>query len=136
MAVILNACASGPPAENAQRYHGTYEYSCSPVDALATAFELWPESRQSTERVSILLWPRDGISSGQRIRLGLREEASGAVYSSPTEWDFAEDGEIYFEHYSDGGIAGGWFWMKLASGPRLEGWLEAEWQDVGIVYCG
>jgi hypothetical protein len=136
LAMALSACATGPPAEHAERYRGTFEDSCSPVDAFATAFELWPESLQSLERVSIVLWPREGLAAGQRIRLGLREDGSGSLYRSATEWDFAEEGEIYFERYMERGSAAGWFWLNLETGQRLEGWFEANWEDVGIVYCG
>ncbi len=139
LAGLLIGCArtgGEPPPESADRYLGSVETACSPLDAMAIGFNLQLATGEELPQVSITIWPSGDTSSGERVRLNFDGAGYGAAVVSGTEWTQAVDGEIQLEHYSAGQAAGGWFWLELSDAERLEGWFEAEWLDRGPVYCG
>lgn len=137
--LALAACrgpAAGPPSTAADRFDGSAEATCSPVDATAVGFNLRPESDRELPQISLVLWPYGGISEGARVRFDKPENGYAAAWVAGTEWTPATDGELQLDSYREGGSAAGWFWLELSDGSRLEGWFEADWLDQGPVMCG
>lgn len=139
LAAILGGCARAagdPPPATADRYRGTVEATCSPVDAAAIGLDLQPERGEQLPRIGITLWPRRGPVAGQRIELSMEGEGYAAALMGGTEWTQATGGVLMLESYAGGGPASGWFTLELSDGGRLSGWFEADWLDRGPVGCG
>ncbi len=141
-AIFAAGCSTGlpiswAPSERTRAYHGTIEWSCSPVDALALAFELQADADEDHPLISIVVWPQSPLEAGSAVRLdGKRPQGYAAVFSGGTEWVPASRGEVILESYTRGLEAQGRFWLQLDRGTRVEGTFVARWLDAGPVPCG
>ena len=133
VAILVTGCSRARSVSSqAPHYAGTFEASCSPVDASAILFDLYlPKPPQ----VSIAVWRFDTLTAGSQIELRGRG-GYGAAFIGGTEWIPASDGAIGLENYVEGNVASGWFWLELDGVERIEGQFEATWSDVGPVICG
>jgi hypothetical protein len=116
-------------------YAGTFEASCSPVDAPAIVFDLYRLGDPDPPQVSIAVWQFEYPIAGNRI--DLRERSGyGAAFIGGTEWIPAADGAIELEEYQEGTAARGWFWLELDGVERVEGTFAVTWSDTGPAICG
>ncbi len=116
-------------------YAGTFEASCSPVDAPAVVFDLYRLGDPEPPMVSIAVWQFESPIEGSQIRLRSRG-GYGAAFIGGTEWIPASDGAIGLDEYREGEAARGWFWLDVGEFDRVEGQFEATWSDSGLAICG
>lgn len=116
-------------------YAGTFEASCSPVDAPAIVFDLYRLGDPEPPQVSITVWRFESPIEGSRIELN-DGFGYGAAFIGGTEWIPAADGVIGLEEYQEGDVARGWFWLELDGVARVEGEFETTWSDKGLSFCG
>ncbi len=135
VSLTAGCAARGTVANGAPQYAGTFEASCSPVDAPGTRFELYRLGDAFPAQVSISIWEYDFPIDESVIELGGRS-GYGSAYISGTEWIPAKDGEVGLESYVEGELARGWFWLNLDQVDRVEGRFEATWSDEGPAICG
>ena len=132
---ILVAGCSQSVSSVVPHYAGTFEASCSPVDARAILFDLYRLGDPEPPQVSIAVWQFEFPIAGSLIELRGRA-GYGAAFLGGTEWIPAADGAMGLENYVEGEMASGWFWLELDGIDRIEGQFEASWSDVGPVICG
>lgn len=131
--VTLAGCArANQISAGAAFYAGTFEASCSPVDAPAIQFELYRLGDPTPSQVSIGVWQ---LAPGAAIELN-GHGGYAAAFIGGTEWIPAAEGVILLENYVEGELASGWFWVELDGIDRFEGRFEATWSNEGIVICG
>ena len=134
--VLAAGCSRNAPISgSAPFYAGTFEASCSPVDAPSVVFDLYRLGDPEPPMVSIAVWQFEPPIEGSQIQLRSRG-GYGAAFIGGTEWIPASDGAIGFESYATGDIASGWFWLDLGGFDRVEGQFEATWSDSGLAICG
>ena len=134
--ILAAGCSRDAPiSSSAPFYAGTFEASCSPVDAQAVVFDLFRLGDPEPPMVSIAVWQFESLTEGSQIQLSSRG-GYGAAFIGGTEWIPAADGVIGFESYIDGEIASGWFWLELDGFDRIQGQFEASWSDEGLAICG
>jgi len=138
--IAIFALAAGcsrdvPISGSAPFYAGTFEASCSPVDAPVVVFDLFRLGDSEPPMVSIAVWRLESAVEGSQIQLD-SQGGYGAAFIGGTEWIPAADGAIGFESYVSGDIASGWFWLELDGIDRIQGQFEATWSDEGIAICG
>ncbi len=122
-------------SSSAPFYAGTFEASCSPVDAPAVVFDLYRLGDPEPPMVSIAVWQFELPIAGSQIQLRNRG-GYGAAFIGGTEWIPASDGAIGLEEYREGEAARGWFWLQLDGIDKVEGQFEATWSDAGLAICG
>ena len=134
--ILVAGCSrAGLVSNEAPHYAGTFEASCSPVDAPGILFELYRLGDPEPPQVSIAVWQFEFPTAGSLIEL--RERGGyGAAFLGGTEWIPAADGALGLENYVEGDVASGWFWLELDGIDRIEGQFEATWRDTGPVFCG
>ncbi len=134
--ILVASCSrAGSVSSEAPHYAGTFEASCSPVDAPAILFDLYRLGDPEPPQVSIAVWRFESPMAGSQIEL--RERGGyGAAFIGGTEWIPAVDGAIGLENYVQGEVASGWFWLQLNGIDRIEGQFEAAWSDAGLAICG
>ena len=134
--LLAAGCSRGAPMSgSAPFYAGTFEASCSPVDAPAVVFDLFRLGDPDPPMVSIAVWELESLVEGSQIQLGSRG-GYGAAFIGGTEWIPASDGAIGLDEYREGEAARGWFWLELGGFDRVEGQFEATWSDSGLAICG
>ncbi|MFQ5942885.1 MAG: hypothetical protein ACE5JF_04965 [Anaerolineales bacterium] len=134
--ILLAGCSrTETVSSQAPHYSGTFEASCSPVDAPAILLDLYRLGDPEPPMVSISVWHFQSPITGSQIELKERT-GYGAAFIGGTEWIPAADGAIGFEDYEEGEMARGWFWLKLDGIDRIEGQFEATWSDSGLAICG
>ncbi len=134
--ILAAGCSRDAPiSSSAPFYAGTFEASCSPVDAPAVVFDLFRLGDSEPPMVSIAVWRLESPVEGSQIQLDSKG-GYGAAFIGGTEWIPAADGAIGFESYVSGYIASGWFWLELDGIDRIQGQFEATWTDEGIAICG
>jgi hypothetical protein len=134
--VLAAGCSRDAPISNsAPFYAGTFEASCSPVDAPAIVFNLYRLGDPDPPQVSIAVWQFEYPIAGNRIDLKERS-GYGAAFIGGTEWIPASDGAIELEEYQEGEAASGWFWLELDGIERMEGEFAVTWSDAGLTICG
>ena len=116
-------------------YAGTFEASCSPVDAQGIVFDLFRLGDPDPPQVSIGVWQFENPITSNRINLA-GGSGYGAAFVGGTEWIPASDGAIELEEYREGEAASGWFWLELDGVDRVEGQFEVVWSDAGLAICG
>lgn len=131
---ILAVGCSPTASENAPQYGGTFEASCSPVDAPAIAFDLIRLGGAEPPQVGFLVWSRLD-PAGVDIDLS-GSGGSGAAHVGGTEWIPASFGVLHIDQYKKGVLSSGWFWIELGGVKRIEGRFEAVWRDTGPTFCG
>lgn len=122
-------------SSSAPFYAGTFEASCSPVDAPALVFDLYRLGDLEPPMVSIAVWQFESPIEDSQIQLKSRG-GYGAAFIGGTEWIPASDGAIGLEEYREGEAARGWFWLQLDGIDKVEGQFEATWNDAGPAICG
>ncbi len=134
--ILAAGCSRETSISNSAPYYaGTFEASCSPVDAPAIIFDLYRLGDPDPPQVSIAVWRFENPIVGSQI--DLRERSGyGAAFIGGTEWIPASDGAIELEEYEEGEAARGWFWLELDGVERVEGEFAATWVDKGPVICG
>ena len=132
---MAGCSGAGPVSSEAPYYAGTFEASCSPVDAQAILFDLHRLGDPEPPQVNIDVWRFESLIAGGDIELGKRD-GYGAAFIGGTEWIPAAEGMIGLDNYVEGEIASGWFWLELDGIARIEGRFEAAWSDAGPVMCG
>ena len=134
--ILAAGCSREVSISNSAPYYaGTFEASCSPVDAPAIVFDLYRLGDPDPPQVSIAVWRFESPIAGSRIEL--RERSGyGAAFIGGTEWIPASDGAIELEQYQEGEAARGWFWLELDGVDRVEGQFEVTWSDAGPAICG
>ncbi|GMR10138.1 MAG: hypothetical protein BMS9Abin28_0959 [Anaerolineae bacterium] len=134
--ILVAGCSrAGSVSSEPPHYAGTFEASCSPVDAPAIIFDLYRLGDPEPPQVSIAVRRFDSSMAGSQIELSERG-GYGAAFIGGTEWIPAKDGAIGLENYTEGKVAGGWFWLELDGIDRIEGRFEVTWSDAGPVICG
>lgn len=134
--ILVASCSrAGSVSSEAPHYEGTFEASCSPVDAAAILFDLYRLGDSEPPQVSIAVWRFETPMAGSQIELTDRG-GYGAAFIGGTEWIPAVDGAIGLENYVEGELASGWFWLELDGVDRIEGQFDATWRDTGPVFCG
>ncbi len=116
-------------------YAGTFEASCSPVDAPAVVFDLYRLGDPEPPMVTIAVRQFDSPEDGSQIQLS-NQVGYGAAFIGGTEWIPASDGVIGLDEYQEGEAAQGWFWLELGGFDRVAGQFEATWSDAGLAICG
>jgi hypothetical protein len=122
-------------SSSAPYYAGSFEASCSPVDAPAIVFDLYRLGDPDPPQVSIAVWRFENPIVGSRIDL-VERSGYGAAFIGGTEWIPASDGAIELEEYQEGQTARGWFWLELDGVERVEGTFAVTWSDTGPAICG
>jgi len=134
--VLAAGCSRDAPIpHSAPFYAGTFEASCSPVDAPAVVFDLYRLGDPEPPMVSIAVWHFESPIEGSQIQLR-SQGGYGAAFVGGTEWIPASDGAIGLDEYREGEAARGWFWLDLGGFDRVEGQFEATWSDAGLAVCG
>lgn len=132
---VAGCSGTGSVSGSAPHYAGTFEASCSPVDAPAILFDLYRLGDPEPSQVSISVWQFEFPMAGTQIEL--RERGGyAAAFIGGTEWIPAADGAIGLEDYVEGEVASGWFWLELDGVDRIEGQFEATWSEAGLAICG
>ena len=123
--VLAAGCSRDVPISgSAPFYAGTFEASCSPVDAPAVVFDLYRLGDPEPPMVSIAVWRFESPIVGSQIQLR-SQGGYGAAFIGGTEWIPASDGAIGLDEYREGEAARGWFWLDLDGFDRVEGQFEA-----------
>lgn len=129
--ILVASCSrAGSVSSEAPHYEGTFEASCSPVDAAAILFDLYRLGDSEPPQVSIAVWRFETPMAGSQIELTDRG-GYGAAFIGGTEWIPAVDGAIGLENYVEGELASGWFgsnWMA-STGSRVSSMLRGETRD-------
>ena len=134
--VLAAGCSEDASVSSSAPYYaGTFEASCSPVDAPAIVFDLFRLGDPDPPQVSIAVWQFENPITNNRINLAGRS-GYGAAFVGGTEWIPASDGAIELEEYREGEAASGWFWLELDGADRVEGQFEVVWSDAGLAICG
>ena len=134
--VLAAGCSRDAPIpDSAPFYAGTFEASCSPVDAPAIVFDLYRLGDPEPPMVSIAVWQFESLIEDSQIQLR-SQGGYGAAFIGGTEWIPASDGAIGLDEYLEGEDARGWFWLDLGGFDRVEGQFEATWNDAGLAVCG
>ena len=133
---LVAGCSSDESISNSAPYYaGTFEASCSPVDAPAIVFDLFRLGDPDPPQVSIAIWQFESLIAGTPIELKARS-GYGAAFIGGTEWIPASDGAIELQEYQQIEVARGRFWLELDGVGRVEGQFEATWTDAGPAICG
>lgn len=134
--ILMAGCSREASISNsAPFYAGTFEASCSPVDAPAIVFDLYRLGDPDPPQVSIAVWQFENPIVGSRI--DLRERSGyGAAFIGGTEWIPASDGAIELVEYQESESASGWFWLELDGVERVEGTFAVTWSDTRPAICG
>ena len=131
--VVLAGCSGANQiSAGAPFYGGTFQASCSPVDAPGLLFELHRLGDPVPSQVSISVWRLDSNNPIQLTGGG----AYGAAFIGGTEWIPAAEGVLTLEKYVKGEVASGWFWLELDGIDRIEGEFNVAWSDEGLPICG
>ena len=134
--ILAAGCSRDVPISgSAPFYTGTFEASCSPVDAPAVVFDLYRLGDPEPPMVSIAVWQFESPIEGSQIPLRSLG-GYGAAFIGGTEWIPASEGAIGLDEYREGEAARGWFWLELGGFDRVEGQFEATWSDSGLAICG
>ena len=134
--ILAAGCSRETPISGSSPFYaGTFEASCSPVDAPAVVFDLYRLGDPEPPMVSIAVWQFESPVEGSQIQLR-SQGGYGAAFIGGTEWIPASDGVIGLEEYQEGDAARGWFWLELGGFDRVEGQFEATWNDSGLAICG
>jgi len=134
--ILVAGCSrTGSASSEPPHYAGTFEASCSPVDAPAILFDLYRLGDPEPPQVSIAVWRFDSLMAGSQIEFSERG-GYGAAFTGGTEWIPAADGAIGLENYAEGEVASGWFWLELDGIDRIEGHFDVTWSDAGPITCG